>query len=66
MKDPKQLADEHWDWLETIILESMRMEMLLFKSAMVHGYKHGVEDTKNEGIRTKSREKRQRLDNPTG
>jgi len=42
-KSPIQLADEHWDWLEGILLEEMRMKMRLFKDAIIHGYKHGKE-----------------------
>ena len=55
-KTPEQLANEHWAWLEDILLESMRMSMRLFKDAMIHGYKHGVKDTKN-GVRTKPKKK---------
>ena len=42
-KTPKQLADEHWDWQEGILLEEMRMKMMLFKGAFEHGFKHGKE-----------------------
>ena len=40
---PQQLADEHWSFLESILLEAVRMEMMLYKSAFLHGYKHGKE-----------------------
>ena len=40
-KTPEQLAEEHWNWLEGILLEEMRMKMKLYKDAFVHGYKHG-------------------------
>jgi len=33
-KTPQQLADEHWNWLETILRK-------IFKDAFIHGYKHG-------------------------
>jgi len=34
----KKLADEHWDWFGKTI-------EMIYKDAMIHGYKHGVEDT---------------------
>ena len=49
-KTPEQLANEHWNWLEGIMLEEMRMKMRLFKDAFIHGYKHGKED--RHGVRT--------------
>jgi len=50
-KSPSQLADEHWDYLEHILLEEMRMKMLLYKIAFVHGYEHGKDG--EDGVRTK-------------
>ena len=61
-KTPEQLANEHWDWLEGILLESMRMHMRLFKDAFIHGYKHGKED---KHVRTRPTTKRKGLDNTT-
>lgn len=54
-KTPQQLADEHWDWIEGIILTQMRLTMRLFKDGFIHGYKHGDGRNKeivHEGIRT--------------
>ena len=45
-KTPEQLANEHWAELEGILLESMRMQMRLFKDAFIHGFKHGKDNTK--------------------
>ena len=54
-KTPMQLADEHWNYLEYILLEEMRMKMLLYKTAFIHGHKHGKED--KDGIRTEPHKK---------
>ena len=40
-KTPQQMADEHWDFIEGIILLQMRLTMKLFKDGFVHGHKHG-------------------------
>lgn len=44
-KTPKQMAEEHWDWLESILeLQHRNYMVLLRKVAMdefVHGFKHG-------------------------
>ena len=53
-KTPQQLADEHWDWLETIIFIQMKLAMRLFKDGFVHGHKHG----KEENIGTKKNHNR--------
>ncbi len=51
-KTPKQLADEHWAWLEEILLEEMRMKMVLFKGAIIHGIKHGEQRKESkDGVR---------------
>ncbi len=54
-KTPMQLADEHWAYIETIILEDLRMKMLLYKTAFIHGYRHGKDG--EDGIRTESPKK---------
>ena len=40
---PQQLADEHWRFTEGLLLESMRMQMKLYKEAFIHGVRHGEE-----------------------
>jgi hypothetical protein len=42
-KSPKQLAEEHWAWIESILYQQRLMEKKLFIDAFVHGFKHGVE-----------------------
>jgi len=37
-------AEKHWDWLAELLHE-------VYVGAMVHGYKHGLEDGKNEQVR---------------
>ena len=44
-KTPRQLADEHWEFIEGLVLEQFRVAMRLFKEGFTHGYKHGKEDT---------------------
>tara|TARA_Y100000310_G_scaffold264568_1_gene275226 strand:- start:296 stop:451 length:156 start_codon:yes stop_codon:yes gene_type:complete len=47
MKTPEELAKEHWEWvskLMTYIPVGSRTDKLieyLYKTAMIHGYKHG-------------------------
>ena len=49
-KTPEQLADEHWMWIEGVVLECMRLTMKLSKDFMIHGYKHGKEDERDTGF----------------
>jgi hypothetical protein len=46
-KTSYELANEHWDWLESLLRVQREMERKLFIDAFIHGYKHGKEDTKN-------------------
>ena len=39
MKTAEELADEHWEWLEELL-------EYLYKSAFIHGFKHGVKSEK--------------------
>lgn len=34
IKTPEQLAEEHWNWLQTVLAK-------IYKDAFIHGYKHG-------------------------
>ena len=43
----EKLADEHWAWLEPILIfhyspETLAMMKYLYMTAMRHGYKHGL------------------------
>lgn len=40
-EEAKALAEEHWKWLESLLHK-------LYVDAMVHGIKHGQEESKNE------------------
>jgi len=37
----RELAEQHWKWVETWL-------HIVYVDAFVHGYKHGVEDTRGE------------------
>lgn len=45
-KTALQLAQEHWDWLESVLFQQRQVEKLLFISAFIHGYKHGKKENK--------------------
>lgn len=55
-KTPEQLAGEHWEFIEGVILTQMRLTMKLFKDGFSHGYRHGEEATL-AGLRTKPTKK---------
>ena len=40
-KTPRELAEEHWAWIESILSVQRMMEKKLFIDAFIHGYKHG-------------------------
>ena len=49
METPTELADEYWEWLEGLwesLPDGATFEITtieyLYKTAFVHGYKHGV------------------------
>ena len=54
MNRAKELAEQHWDYirelLETHNVPGQEIEIIGFhyKTAMVHGYKHALEDSKTE------------------
>lgn len=54
-KTPRQLADEHWEFIEGLILEQFRVTMRLFKEGFTHGYKHGKEE--QDGICRRKKKK---------
>ena len=50
MKKPQELAEAHWKYIGGLLKNSgvgtqeiLRVEFH-YKTAMIHGYKHGVED----------------------
>ena len=55
MRDPKILADEHWQWLQGLydslpspVDFNVSAVEYLYKTAFVHGYKHAIENIKKE------------------
>lgn len=40
----KELAEEHWNWLDSVLSIQREMEKKLFIDAFMHGVKHGKED----------------------
>jgi len=58
MKRAEQLAADHWQWLSELLstlpeasLPNQMFIEVLYKSAMVHGYKHAVEDSKADNTK---------------
>ena len=53
MKDVNELADKHWSYVEQMLKAHGEDEDIIrvigfhYKTAMVHGFKHGREDTQN-------------------
>ena len=45
-KTPRQLADEHWAWIESVIAGKLVEARHMFIEGFVHGYKHGKESKK--------------------
>jgi len=39
----KELAEAHWKWLESILLQQLKVQRKLFVDAFIHGMKHGKE-----------------------
>ncbi len=44
----RKKAEEHWDYIESILLEEMRMKRKLFIDGFIHGCKHGSDETRKE------------------
>ena len=44
MKTPEQLADEHWAYVKSVMLQQLEVTGKMYREAMIHGYKHGKED----------------------
>jgi hypothetical protein len=44
MSDIEQLAQEHWDYLKTVLEQQLEVTGKFYRDAMVHGYRHGYED----------------------
>ena len=44
MSNPAQVAEEHWEWLQSLLDRQREMEKKLFIDAFKHGFKHGVKE----------------------
>ena len=42
-KTARELATEHWDWLETLLRK-------VYIDAFIHGYKHGEEKDEDKKV----------------
>lgn len=45
-KTPRQLAEEHWDWIEQVLRNRQNETRHMFIEGFIHGYKHGKGDKK--------------------
>ena len=45
-KSVEKLAEDHWNWLESILKNQREMEKKLLIDAFVHGYKHKGKEVK--------------------
>jgi len=48
MKTPKELADQHWTWVDAVLRLGLSLVEYLYKTALIHGYKHGYDDAMKE------------------
>jgi len=46
--EAQRLAEEHWDWIESLREYHRAMEKKLFLDAFIHGYKHRAEKIPEE------------------
>ncbi|MBA7474720.1 hypothetical protein ES707_10074 [subsurface metagenome] len=44
----RKMTEDHWAYTEMIILDMLKLTEDLYKTGMIHGYKHRIEDAKNE------------------
>jgi len=47
-KTSLELAQEHWDWVQSVLNKQREMERKLFIDAFVHGYKHRDKEIKEK------------------
>jgi len=45
-KTPRQVAEEHWEYTEHILVKMVGMMHYFYIEAMIHGYKHGKDSKK--------------------
>lgn len=39
----KKLAEEHWKYVESVMLQQLEVIGKMYRDAMIHGFKHGIE-----------------------
>ena len=44
IKKPKQLAEEHWAWIESVLADRQQETKHMFIEGFIHGFKHGKEE----------------------
>ena len=42
-KTARQLAEDHWDWIEAVLAKRQEETKHMFIEGFVHGFKHGKE-----------------------
>lgn len=40
-KTPRQLAEEHWAWVESVLADRQAETKHMFIEGFIHGFKHG-------------------------
>lgn len=45
-KTPRQLAEEHWAWVESVLADRQQETKHMFIEGFIHGHKHGKESKK--------------------
>ena len=38
--EARELAENHWDWLESVLLQQMQVTKKLFIDGFIHGFGH--------------------------
>jgi hypothetical protein len=42
-EEAKRLATEHWAYIESVLMKDLEMTGKMYRDAMIHGFKHGIE-----------------------
>lgn len=40
----RQKAEEHWDWIERLLMQQLQVTRKLFIDSWIHSHKHAMED----------------------
>ncbi len=55
-EEARELAKEHWEWLESILVQQLEIQHKLFVDAFVHGAKHERKSSPSRGVERGSNE----------